>query len=288
LRNTLRRFMHGPIRKAAVAGFWYPGTRTQITAEIGTYLAGVEPIELPGRLVALISPHAALRYSGPVAAHGYAHLRDALQLSVVLVGPSHRSMFDGVAVYAHGTFETPLGSVPVDDGLAAALVAEHPSLRDLPQPHRDEHSLEMQLPFLQCLVPELRIVPALMGGQSREEVEVLARALAKAVARARSPVLLVASSDLSHYHPGHAANRLDALVVDDVRHFEPDALMDRFEASGEHACGGGPMVSVMKAAQLLGADRSLILRYGDSGDAGEHDKSRVVGYLSAALCDARP
>lgn len=280
--------MHEPIRKAAVAGSWYPGTRTQITAEIGACLSGVEPVELPGRLVALISPHAGLRYSGPVAAYGYAHLRDTPQLSVVLVGPSHRSVFDGVAVYANGSFETPVGSVPVDDRLASALVAEDPSIRDLPHPHRDEHSLEMQLPFLQCLVPELRIVPALMGGQSREEVEVLARALAKAVASVRSPVLLVASSDLSHYHPAREANRLDALVVADVRRFEPDALMDRLETSGEHACGGGPMVSVMKAARLLGADRSLILRYGDSGDAGEHDKSRVVGYLSAALCGARP
>lgn len=286
LRNTLRQFMPGPIRKAAVAGSWYPGTRAQIKTELDTYLSGVEPIELPGRLVALVSPHAGLRYSGPVAAHGYAHLRDASGLSVVLVGPSHRSVFEGVAVYASGSFETPVGNVPVDDALASALVAEHPLIRDLPQPHRDEHSLEMQLPFLQCLVPEVRIVPALMGGQGRDEVELLAEALAKAVASTRSPVLLVASSDLSHYHPAHEANRLDALVVDDVRRFEPDTLMDRLEASGEHACGGGPIVAVMKAARLLGANRSLILRYGDSGDAGEHDKSRVVGYLSAALCGA--
>jgi len=209
-------------------------------------------------------------------------------LSVVLVGPSHRSVFDGVAVYARGSFETPLGSVPVDEELASALLAEHPRIRDLPRPHADEHSLEMQLPFLQCLVPELRIVPALMGSQSRQEVDVLAEALARTVAGAPHPVLLVASSDLSHYHPAGEANRLDALVVDDVRRFEPEALMRRLEASSEHACGGGPMVSVMKAARLLGADRSTILRYADSGDAGEHDKSRVVGYLSAALCSSGP
>jgi AmmeMemoRadiSam system protein B len=104
------------------------------------------------------------------------------------------------------------------------------------------------------------------------------------VSHANGPVLLVASSDLSHYHPAPEANRLDALVIDEVRRFEPEALMDRLEAWSEHACGGGPMVSVMKAAKLLGADRSTILHYGDSGDAGEHDKSRVVGYLSAALC----
>lgn len=243
---------------------------------------------LPGRLVGLISPHAGLRYSGPVAAHGYAHLRGVAELSVVLVGPSHRSIFDGVAVYASGSFETPLGNVPVDEALASALVAQHTRIRDLPGPHRDEHSLEMQLPFLQCLIPELRIVPVLMGDQGREDVEALARALATAVASARPPILLVASSDLSHYHPAHDANRLDMLVVDDVRRFEPDALMHRLETSPQHACGGGPMVSVMMASRLLGAERSLILRYADSGDAGEHDKSRVVGYLSAALCGTRP
>lgn len=280
--------MHGAIRRSAVAGSWYPATPTRIRAEVDAYLSGVEPISLPGRLVGLISPHAGLRYSGPVAAHGYAHLRDVAELCVVLVGPSHRSIFDGIAVYGSGCFETPLGSVPVDEALASALVAQHPCIRDLPGPHRDEHSLEMQLPFLQCLIANLRILPVLMGGQSREDVEVLAQALAQAVASAPSHVLIVASSDLSHYHPAHEANRLDMPVVDDVRRFEPDALMHRLETSAEHACGGGPIVSVMTAARLLGAERSLILRYADSGDAGEHDKSRVVGYLSAALCGPRP
>jgi AmmeMemoRadiSam system protein B len=95
--------------------------------------------------------------------------------------------------------------------------------------------------------------------------------------------LLLASSDLSHYHPAEVAHRLDALVVKDVAAFDPEGLMDRIERNHEHACGGGPMVAVMKTARALGADRSVVLRYGDSGDAGEKDKSRVVGYLSAAF-----
>jgi AmmeMemoRadiSam system protein B len=150
-----------------------------------------------------------------------------------------------------------------------------------PGVHRDEHSLEMQMPFLQRLVPGLRIVPLMMGTQAREEVEGLARALAKALAG--GPALLVASSDLSHFHPAAVANRVDSVVVEQVGGFDPEALMARLETHDNVACGGGPVVAVMKAARALGADRATVLKYGDSGDVGEHDKSRVVGYLSAAL-----
>jgi hypothetical protein len=264
-----------------VAGSWYPGTAAAVRDEVERYLAAAPARALPGRLVGLISPHAGLRYSGPVAAHGYALLRGRRDLSVVLAGPSHRVAFEGASVYARGAFETPLGSAPIDEDLAAALLA-HRGMRDEPRPHRDEHSLEMQLPFLHHLVPGLRIVPILMGTQSREEVEALAAALGRTLA-GREDVLLVASSDLSHYHRAEVANRLDARVVGDVERFDPAALMDRLESTPDHACGGGPMVAVMRAARALGAARAEVLRYADSGDVAEGDKSRVVGYVSAAL-----
>jgi len=238
-------------------------------------------MDVPGRLVALISPHAGLRYSGPVAAHAYARLRGLRDLTVVLVGPSHRTHFEGVSVYARGAFATPLGEIPIDESLAQALLAADESLLDEPSPHRGEHSLEMQLPFLQHLVPGLRIVPLLMGSQERPEVDALVGALGRAL-RGRD-VMLVASSDLSHYHPAAVANALDAKVVADVARFDPEALMDRLEAHHGHACGGGPMVAVLRAARERGATRATILRYADSGDAGDGDKSRVVGYLAAAL-----
>jgi hypothetical protein len=238
-------------------------------------------LEVPGRLVALISPHAGLRYSGPVAAHAYARLRGQRDLTVVLVGPSHRVHFEGVSVYARGAFATPLGEIPIDEPVAEALLAADEVLLDEPSPHRDEHSLEMQLPFLQHLVPGLRIVPLLMGSQERGEVDALAGALGRAL-RGRD-VLLVASSDLSHYHPAAVANALDAKVVDDVARFDPEGLMSRLESHRGHACGGGPMVAVMRAARERGAANAAILRYADSGDAGDGDKSRVVGYLAAAL-----
>jgi AmmeMemoRadiSam system protein B len=144
----------------------------------------------------------------------------------------------------------------------------------------------MQLPFLQIVMPGMRLVPLLMGSQDRTSVEALAGVLERGLAG--RDVLLVASSDLSHYHPAAVANRLDGQVVSAVDAFDAEALMTLLEGSPHHACGGGPMVAVMKGAGALGARQARVLRYADSGDAGEHDKSRVVGYLSAALLGPEP
>jgi AmmeMemoRadiSam system protein B len=279
--------MGAPLRPAAVAGSWYPGTARAISDEVDRYLDAAGPVEAPGRLVALVSPHAGLRYSGPVAAHGYRLLRALARGpgTVVLVGPSHRAAFDGVAAHARGAWETPLGRAVIDEGLAQAVLDAGPVVFEDADVHRDEHSLEMQMPFLQRLVPGLRIVPLLMGSQSREEVLGLAAALAKGLAGREA--LLVASSDLSHYQPAEVANRTDAVAVAEVGRFDDEALLARLEVHRNVACGGGPVVAVMRAARELGADRATVLKYGDSGDAGEHDKSHVVGYLSAALTASR-
>ncbi|HEX9189472.1 MAG TPA: AmmeMemoRadiSam system protein B [Vicinamibacteria bacterium] len=277
--------MRSVVRRPAVAGSWYPGTAAAIAREVDGYLEAAGGVSAPGRLVALVSPHAGLRYSGPVAAFGYGLLRSVpAEVPVVLVGPSHRAAFDGVAVHARGAWETPLGRVSIDEEIAGALVDADPVVFDDPEVHRDEHSLEMQMPFLQRLRPRLRIVPVLMGSQARGEVEALASALARTLAG--RPALLVASSDLSHYQPADVANRADARVVDEIERLDADGLMDRLERHHNVACGGGPVVAVMKASRALGADRASVLRYGDSGDVGEHDKSHVVGYLSAALTSA--
>jgi hypothetical protein len=274
--------MANDVRKAAVAGSWYPGEAADLAFEVDRLVLEAGPERWDGGLVGLVSPHAGLRYSGGVAAHAYARLRGARDLTVVLVGPSHRAAFDGFAVWARGAFTTPLGSTPIDEDLAKALLAASPRASDLLRPHLDEHSLEMQLPFLQRLVPGLKLLPVLMGKQDPAEAFALADAIVAAVDH-RKDVVLVASSDLSHYHPAPVANRLDAEVVEDVRRLDPEGLMARLEKSPDHACGGGPMVAILRAARALGATRSLVLRYADSGDAGERDKSRVVGYLAAAL-----
>jgi AmmeMemoRadiSam system protein B len=273
--------MAAHVRKAAVAGTWYPGTRAALTSEVDAHLGAVATRAVAGRVRALVSPHAGLRYSGRVAAEAYALLRGRRSLTAVLVGPSHRVAFDGVSVYAQGGFETPLGIARVAEELAEAVVGAHPTIKADPWPHREEHSLEMQLPFLQRVVPELRIVPILLGTQTRAEVDVLASALE--VTLAGKDVLLVASTDLSHYHPAAQAGPLDARVTECVARLDPEELMSRLESYRGHACGGGALVAVLKAARALGACRAEVLRYADSGDVPDGDKSRVVGYLAAAL-----
>jgi MEMO1 family protein len=272
--------MGGPVRRAAVAGSWYPGEPRALAAAVERDLAAAGAPRAEGDLVALISPHAGMMYSGPVAAHGYSLLRGRSELSVVLVGPSHRAAFHGVAAVTRGAFETPLGPIPIDEGLADAIVAGGEAVVS-DAPHRLEHSLEMQLPYIQHVVHGLRIVPLLMGTQSREETASLAAALSRALAA--RPALLVASSDLSHYEPRTVARVLDARVVARIEGLDPEGLMDLLEAEPNHACGGGPIVAVMTAARALGANRASVLRYADSGEVGERDTSRVVGYLSAAL-----
>ena len=222
-------------------------------------------------------------YSGSVAAHAYALLRHCEYSAVVLVGPSHFVGFDGVAIWARGAWDTPFGPVPVAEPLADAIAAASPDIVSRPAAHEREHSLEMQLPFVARLLPGVPIVPLVMGYQRRETANALGDALARAIAaRTDEQILLVASSDLSHYEDASVASRLDAVVVERVGALDADGLMDVLEGEPRHACGGGPMVSVLRAALQLGCTRAQVLRYADSGDVSG-DKTSVVGYMAAAI-----
>ncbi|MBM3778404.1 MAG: AmmeMemoRadiSam system protein B [Acidimicrobiia bacterium] len=276
------------VRSAAVSGTWYPGSAAALRRAVDGHLASAEGAT--GKITyaprALIAPHAGLAYSGPVAACAYALVRGHRYRAVVLVGPSHFVGFDGVAIWPRGAWETPLGEVAVDEVLAEAIARRDASIREYPRAHEREHSLEMQLPFVAHVLPGVPIVPMVMGFQHRETVDGLGLALGRAVAMREAsgdgPVLLVASSDLSHYLDAPRAARLDAVVARHVEAFDPDGLMEVLEQEPSHACGGGPMVSVMRAAAALGASRAGVLRYADSGDVSG-DKSAVVGYLAAAF-----
>jgi AmmeMemoRadiSam system protein B len=268
------------IRPPAVAGSWYPGTAAALTETVDAHLANAAGPAPSGDLVALIAPHAGLMYSGPVAAHAYRLLRDRSFDVAVLVGPSHFAGFDGAAVWPAGAFATPLGPASIADGVARALLAASSIVHELPAPHLREHSLEMQLPFLKRLAPSLPIVPVLVGYQIERTARALADALAAALAGRRA--LLIASTDLSHYHDARTAQRLDRVVLDCVAQFDADGLQRALDARPEHACGGGPAVAVMLAARALGASDAVVLHYADSGDVSG-DKSSVVGYMAAAL-----
>lgn len=273
-----------PIRPAAVAGTWYPGAAAPLRAAVDGHL---EAAEVPpgGDVLGLIAPHAGLLYSGPVAACAYRAVAGRRCDVVVLVGPSHHCGFEGAAVWPAGAFETPLGRVAVEAGVADRLLTS-PAVGVHPAAHAPEHALEMQLPFLQTVLPGVPIVPLLLGCQERQTIEALADALVEACA-GRAP-LLVASTDLSHYFPADRAAALDQAVVDHVRRFDARGLLTEYERYplAERgrcvACGGGAAVAVMLAAARLGADRARVLRRADSGDVSG-DKSAVVGYLAAAF-----
>ena len=268
-----------PVRQAAVAGSWYPSSPDALARVVDAHLAAVG--ESPaGDPLAIISPHAGLAYSGPIAAHAYKLLRNRPIDFAVIVGPSHFVAFEGVAIYARGAFATPLGPVPIAEEPAAALQAASRQMKVLPEAHLREHSLEMQLPFLKRVLPEVAIVPLVMGRQRRETAYDLGDAIASVVAGSRA--VIVASTDLSHFQNARIAAKLDNEVIQQVLRFDPDGLMSLLEEHPDHACGGGPTVSVMRAAQLLGARDARVLKYGDSGDVSG-DKDAVVGYLAAGF-----
>ena len=273
------------IRPAAVAGTWYPGTRGALEREVDGYLAAAAaPPPLAVR--AIIAPHAGIMFSGPVAAYAYKAAAASGPYDVaVLVGPSHFTAFEGVAVYPGAAFDSPLGLAAVDsrgvESLASTAVV---SRRDAP--HGREHSLEMQIPFLRRLLPDVPIVPLLMGFQSRDTIVALAEALVASFADRR--VLLVASTDLSHYFDADTAASLDGRVEALVAAFDPDGLLGLLEEYPEHergrsvGCGAGPAVAVMRAARRLGATDARVLKYAHSGEISG-DFSAVVGYLAAAM-----
>jgi AmmeMemoRadiSam system protein B len=270
------------VRKAAVAGTWYPGDPVKLAAAVDALLASADRdgADVRGEVTALIAPHAGLMFSGPVAAHAYRLLRGRTFDVAVLVGPSHFLGFEGVSLCAGSGFETPFGLAAIDGACGRAIADASPLVHQHPAAHVREHSLEMQLPFLAHLAPATPIVPLLMGHQRAATATGLGVALAAAL-RGRK-ALLVASTDLSHYHDADTALALDRIVIDCISRFDADGLQAALDAEPQHACGGGPKVAVMRAALALGARDARILHYADSGDVSG-DKSAVVGYVAAAL-----
>ena len=270
-------------RAPAVAGSFYSANPVALRREIETYLARVEvPEGLSRPPLGLIVPHAGYVYSGSVAAAAYRLVagRGADYDLVVVVSPSHHHYFPGFSLYAAGNYETPLGEIEVDRELAETLIAAHDEINFVAEAHRREHALEVQLPFLQVALGRFRLLPVVMGQQSWPEAETLAEILADLAAGRR--LLLVASSDLSHFHPAARAAALDRKIVTAVAEFDPAGLWAAIETGQAEACGAGPMLAVMLASRRLGATRAEVLSYHHSGEVSG-DYGQVVGYLAAAF-----
>jgi AmmeMemoRadiSam system protein B len=259
---------------------FYPADPEALRAEIGARLARADARPEEGVILGLILPHAGYEYSGDAASLGYKLVGGKSFECVVIVSPSHREYFDGISVYEGSGYRTPLGDLPVDNRFRELLVSGDPLIEASRMGHRNEHAIEVHLPFIQEVLGEVNILPIVMGEQRREYCFHLAGRLAQVFAGTR--VLLIASTDLSHYHRYEVAESLDGIIVADVAGFDEEKIMTDLETRRTEACGGGPMVAVMAAARRLGANRAGILSHCNSGDV-TGDRSSVVGYLSAVL-----
>ncbi len=274
------------IRQSILAGTWYPGSADALRRDIRTYLdaAEVQPVE--GELKALLVPHAGYLYSGGVAAHAYKLLETQSFQRVLVLAPSHRAAFRGVSAGGQSKgYETPLGVVPLDEELVDELQSRTSLVNHHPQAETLEHSLEIQLPFLQTVLGPFKLTPLIMGEQSLAFCQDLAATIFE-LCRDKH-VLIVASTDLSHFHPYEEAQSLDRVILDKVEKFAPEELSQDLSLKRCEACGSGPMVTAMLAARKLGADRARVLRYANSGDV-TGDRSEVVGYMAGALFKTTP
>jgi AmmeMemoRadiSam system protein B len=268
------------VRTPAVAGTFYPADPGALSREVDSMLNDAALPAVAGSVLGLLVPHAGYVYSGLTAAYAYSLLKKGAPPGVVLIiAPSHREYFKGISIYSGTAYRTPLGVVPLDEALRGELASRSPSIEVSVRGHGTEHSVEVQLPFLQKVSPGASILPIVMGDQHRQLCFQLGEAIA-ATLRGKNAVI-IATSDLSHYHTYQEALVLDQIAIQDVASFDYQRLMEDLETERTEACGGGPAVAMLAAARSLGADRVEILHHCNSGDI-TGDRSGVVGYLAAA------
>ncbi len=292
--DTLLEAADLKIRTPGVAGFFYPADPLALTAVMDDYLAGAAVPRIADPILAVMAPHAGYAYSGPVAAYTYASLKGRKYSRVVVIAPSHFEAFGFTSVYDGDAYSTPLGAISIDKQFAQRLAGMQPSIRLSDCGHSShgrnaEHAIEVQLPWLQHVLKDFTLVPIIMGGQSYRTSRDLGASLATLLAEeCQGTTLILASSDLSHYHSSADAEELDRKTLHAIQTWDYFSMSRNFEERIWEACGGAPLVAAMIAAERQGANRALSLRYAHSGDV-TGDRSRVVGYGAVALVkDTKP
>ncbi len=284
------------IRRPAVAGSFYPATRDSLLSYISRLFSssrgpGSEPeVILDGskRLLGIVSPHAGYMYSGEIAAHGYFHYAgDGLRDTVILIGPNHTGLGSAISIYPGGSWETPLGSVDIDEEFIDDLSNVEPFLAKDDAAHIYEHSLEVQVPFLQYLYlkagTSFKIVPIVMMYQTLEGVKVLGDALYKVIVRRGvDKFFIIASSDFSHYLAASKAKELDGIAIDKILQLDPEGLISSVYKWDISMCGYGPVATLLYIARKLGGYKAKLLKYGNSGEV-TNDFASVVAYASIMI-----
>lgn len=267
------------IRKPAVAGMFYPADENNLRSEIEQLLSEVEIDAEVENIFGIVAPHAGYKYSGLTAAKAYKLIENKIYETVIVISPSHREYFAGSCIYEGEAYQTPLGVVPINNEIRDKIISGSDSIFLGNHGHNLEHALEVQVPFLQTVLGDFKIVPIVMGDQNKQYVYDLAARLADVV---DNKTLIVASSDLSHFHSKQQANLLDTKVEQSIADFDYEGLLKNLEFKNCEACGGGPIAAMMKAAEMLNHTTSKIIARSDSGDV-TGDDSEVVGYLSAVI-----
>ncbi|HYK91945.1 MAG TPA: AmmeMemoRadiSam system protein B [Acidobacteriota bacterium] len=276
------------VRAPAVAGQFYPGEPARLKLAIQQYLkeALTVTVEKP---LAIIVPHAGYIFAGQIYADAYRQVMGGSYDLVIILGTNHTvANFDGISVYSRGAFQTPLGRMPVDETIAEALIAEDKDCTSDRQPHAREHSVEVQIPFIQVLFPTTKIVPVVVGTNDLRMCTRFGDALAK-VLKGRQ-ALLVISSDLSHYPPYEDAYRVDRTTLEAVLKLDPNEVRARTREPfgkvrnlGTYACGEAPILAGLAAAKAMGATRATLISYANSGDLAAGDRQQVVGYGAVVI-----
>jgi MEMO1 family protein len=272
------------LRPSPIAGQWYPGQVERLSASVDAYIEAAVLPEISGEIVAVIAPHAGHRYSGLVAGHAFAAIRGLSPELVAVISPMHQAYHQPLLTSAHEAYQTPLGIIPIDrealtsldERLDKALGFGISAVRG-----DQEHSLEIELPFLQqTLAGEFSLLPVMVRNQNPRVVQSLGTALAQILQDRNA--LLVASTDLSHFYPQATANLLDQEMLRRIEAFDPLAVLQAEEQGKAFACGRGAVAAVLWAAQDLGADTVTVVNYATSGDVSG-DYSQVVGYGAAIV-----
>jgi len=265
------------IRHPVVAGQFYPGSASQLKAMIEMLVD--EKVEKQD-VIGLVSPHAGYAYSGPVA--GAVISRIKFKDTFIIMGPNHTGMGKPLSIMTQGTWKTPLGEVEIDAELGKQILATSSHLKEDDAAHQCEHSIEVQVPFLQYFKPDIRIVPIILGYASGATYKEIGKEIAKAVRKLNREVLLIASSDMTHYEPQELAQRKDTQAIDAILGLDEDELLKRVEELNISMCGYAPTVSLISAAKELGAKSVELVRYQTSGDT-TGDYSSVVGYAGIII-----
>jgi AmmeMemoRadiSam system protein B/AmmeMemoRadiSam system protein A len=269
------------VKKPNVSGQFYDSDPKRLNAHLDQLFKEARNDAFDHPVEIIIAPHAGYIYSGAVAAHSFKAVSARSYKTIVIIAPSHFVGFDGISVWEEGAFETPLGQVRVDSAFTRRLIGADANIYFKKEAFDREHALEVEIPFLQKTFKDFEIVPVVMGQPSMETMQSFARTLAD-VTGDRHDVLIVVSTDLSHYHPDAVARQMDARTIQAIERMDIAALIEGHQSGAMESCGFIPVLNALLYAKEKGLNRTQVITYANSGDTSG-DKSRVVGYVSIAI-----